>query len=163
MLPKKSTESDNIRLRTPNFNKGHTEELDELREMFQILKTEQELLKKKLSSHKNLIRALGTPPKVQEKINSETRIRLNFTTNLSDSNSHVSRNSRKIKILKEKLDISNISPSGLGDSFVLPKLITSYTTRKIRSNNNTPIKYFRDQPILSKHQRFPRDVFVVKK
>ena len=98
MLPIKSTESENLRLRTPNFNKGQTEGLEELREMFRVLKTEQESLKKKLSSHKNLIRALGSPTKMQERIYSEAKIRLNSNNNVPDTKSHVSQSSRKLKV-----------------------------------------------------------------
>lgn len=163
MMPKNFSESES-RINTPNFNKGQTGELKELREMFRILKTEQEALKKKLSSHKHLIRALATPRKDNEASNQERKIHLNFSRNLVESSFEKSKTSWKIQNPKEKFDFSEIFPTSPDSSVILPSLFGSYTDRKkIRSNNATPLKYSRDYPVLSKHKKLPRDIFVVKK
>lgn len=151
------------RINTPNFSKGQKREIKELREMFRVLKTEQEALKKKLSSHKHLIRAFASPRAESKVSNSERKIHLNFSRNVETS-LEKSKTSWKIRNSKEILNVSEILAIEPDSSVILPSLFGSYTDRKkVRSNNVTPLKYSRDYPVLSKHKKLPRDVFVVKK
>jgi hypothetical protein len=164
--PEKSSSELRLLTKTPSFSRTKSQELEELKEMFDKLKSEQEKLKSQLSLQKNLIKMIGNnfqAPGIAGKTGeSESRIRKTSKAFSSMLKSKTPNKTRTTRLLGD-LNTSQNSSKLLDDSFTLPVLSSINSDRKITSNKFTFLKYSRDLPVLSKNLKLPKDVFVVKK
>lgn len=75
----------------------------------------------------------------------------------------------KLRSIKERIVINNLhkeaqTPKCANDSdFMGFPYLGMWGSEKPETTTATPLKYYRDTPLIGKHTNFPRDIFVVKK
>jgi hypothetical protein len=155
--------------KTPTFTRNKSEEIQELKEMCDRLKSEQEQLKNQLSFQRNLIKVIGNgfkTSRAQGNMVAGPGQRWKGPANglvlCKMRKCETPNKARNFKLPVENLNFSQIA-NRMDDSFMLPALTSINSDRKFNAGKLARIKYSRDLPMISKNIKFPKDIFVVKK
>ena len=155
--------------KTPTFTRNKSEEIQELKEMCDRLKNEQEKLKNQLSFQRSLIKVIGNGLKTSRAegsgaggLSQKLKVAGNGFVFSKMRKCETPNKIRNIKLPAEYLNYSQIA-NRMDDSVVLPSLTSINSDRKFNAGKLARIKYSRDLPMISKNIKFPKDIFVVKK
>ena len=148
-----------LRIETPKFNEKEISEYEELKELCVLLKTEQELLKEEIFSQKKFLKQFQVKG---ERANSFIRAQTRRGSPLVERGLGETVLAKLDGIGKnESLSTSLVSSPKAGqDIRRLPFLFGPGSENKIKRTSSG--KYSRDKPVLSKHFRAAKDVFILK-
>lgn len=155
------TNSKGLRIETPKFNEREVSQYEELRELCVKLKSEQELLKEEIFLQRKILKQINSGTGRAEsfiRIRAQTRrnsplVERGLGETMLGKVDGIRRN--------ESLNASSMSSPKAGQEInKLPFLFGPGSEQKIMRISSG--KYTRDKPILSKHFRVPKDVFILK-